>query len=308
MPVFNGMSHLPRTLNSLRQQHFTDLEIIVVDDGSTDASPEFLRTVDDPRVRVIARAENGGVSVARNQGLHAARGEFVACSAQDDFSEPDRLSIQLQFLESHPQVDFAGSNVQFENEHGVIMSSAAMPETDDELRWHALLDTPMRHSTLMVRREFILRNQLQYDPAIRVASDYDFILKLLRAGRGMNIQTPLVRYGLHDRNNSRVHRDAYFEQGTRLAHLWMQSTFPDLNLSMEEMTAMRRHFAGYSTPGRPASIAEMKLASGALRRIWEGFSTARAQAGPGAASCHSPRPQPPTSFGMPLPLEIPCRL
>jgi len=110
LPVFNGEAHLAESLGSILAQEMTDLEIIVIDDGSTDATPAILEAHArrDPRVRVH-RQENQGAAAARNRGLALARARWVALQDHDDVSLPERLTRQLAFLEEHPEVRVLGA-------------------------------------------------------------------------------------------------------------------------------------------------------------------------------------------------------
>ena len=102
MAVYNGAALLPETLASLRAQTFTDWELVAFDDCSKDDSIAVLRAFGDPRIRVIAAAENGGPVVARNRAFAEARGRYVAGLDQDDISLPERFAKQVAFLDTHP--------------------------------------------------------------------------------------------------------------------------------------------------------------------------------------------------------------
>ena len=91
MPVWNGEKFLAAAVDSLLAQTFTDFELLVVDDGSTDATPEILRAYSDPRLRVV-RLDHAGIVVALNHGLAQARAEWIARQDADDLSEPRRSS------------------------------------------------------------------------------------------------------------------------------------------------------------------------------------------------------------------------
>src|ERR1700759_5681453 len=100
--VFNGERFLPLALASIFQQSFSDLELIVVDDGSNDRTGEQLRSIRDPRLHVIRNSKALGPGGARNVGIEAARGAFCAFLDHDDVAMPFRLERQLAFLESNP--------------------------------------------------------------------------------------------------------------------------------------------------------------------------------------------------------------
>jgi glycosyltransferase involved in cell wall biosynthesis len=102
IPAYNAAATLAQTLHSVLAQTHRQIEVIVVDDGSTDATPEVLRSF-GASIRVI-RQPNGGLAAARNAGLKAARGEYVALMDADDLCEPERIATQVKFLSEHAQV------------------------------------------------------------------------------------------------------------------------------------------------------------------------------------------------------------
>lgn len=105
MPAFNREYYLPDAIESILNQTFSDFELIIVDDGSTDKTPEIIRHYEaqDPRVRSI-RQKNGGAPKARNAGIAEAKGEFIIFMDDDDISAPERLEKQYRFLQDHPHL------------------------------------------------------------------------------------------------------------------------------------------------------------------------------------------------------------
>lgn len=102
-PAYNAARYLPQAVASVVEQSFQDWELIIINDGSTDATRDYLDTLTDPRIRVIHQ-ENGGVSRARNAGLECARGEFVTFMDADDALPRESLSVRVRYLDAHPEV------------------------------------------------------------------------------------------------------------------------------------------------------------------------------------------------------------
>lgn len=103
IPTYNRADYLPAALQSVLQQSFTDLEVIIVDDGSIDQTHQFLAQIHDPRVRCLTQA-NAGTAAARNTALRAARGRYVACLDSDDLWNAQFLAVTLPPLEADPQI------------------------------------------------------------------------------------------------------------------------------------------------------------------------------------------------------------
>ena len=114
MPVFNGEKFLVEAIESILSQTFTDFELIIVDDGSTDGSADIIRAYaeQDSRIRFVQLAENMGEAGARNAGIAVASGKYIAAMDCDDISLPERLRMQVEFLESTSPIDGVGSGVQ----------------------------------------------------------------------------------------------------------------------------------------------------------------------------------------------------
>lgn len=132
LPVYNAMPHLPSAVESILRQSFTDFAFVIVNDGSTDESRQYLNSLQDSRIEVINQA-NGGQGAARNAALRRSHSEYVALMDADDISLPDRFRSQLEYLESHPGVVILGT--QFEFLVGTVPQGApAVPWTTTELR------------------------------------------------------------------------------------------------------------------------------------------------------------------------------
>jgi glycosyltransferase involved in cell wall biosynthesis len=103
IPVFNAEPHLAEALDSVVTQSHPSIEVLVIDDGSTDGSGEVARRYPDPRIRVVSQP-NSGPAAARNRGVLIAKGEFLAFLDADDIWEPFKLKLQLDVLQAHPNV------------------------------------------------------------------------------------------------------------------------------------------------------------------------------------------------------------
>jgi len=109
MPVYNAKKYVSAAVDSILGQSFADLELIIVDDCSTDGSWELVSKIRDPRVKVLRQASNMGYPHAMNLGLSVARGVYMARMDADDVSEPERLATQVSFLEEHNEFSFVGT-------------------------------------------------------------------------------------------------------------------------------------------------------------------------------------------------------
>src|SRR3954452_23289091 len=108
-PVFNRERLIGRAIASLTNQTLRNIEILVVDDGSTDGTAAAVARINDPRVRLLAHPENRGIPAARNSGLAEARGRYIAWLDSDDVARPKRLAVQCAFLDAKPSIALIGS-------------------------------------------------------------------------------------------------------------------------------------------------------------------------------------------------------
>ncbi|OUL33342.1 glycosyl transferase family A [Nostoc sp. T09] len=117
IPAYNAEQTILETINSVQQQTFSDFEIIVINDGSTDRTLEILDTIADSRLKIFSY-NNGGLPVARNRGIAHATGEFIAFLDADDLWTPDKLELQLAALQQHPEAGVVYSWTLFMDEQG----------------------------------------------------------------------------------------------------------------------------------------------------------------------------------------------
>jgi glycosyltransferase involved in cell wall biosynthesis len=242
-PVFNPGPLLAPAIESLLRQSVSDIEILAVDDGSTDGSREWLQELatKDVRVRVILHAENRRAPVARNAAIAVATGEFIAFQNHDDRSQPGRFERQVAFLRGHPAHGAVVSAVEFLDPSGRPNGRPSLPSSDQiENRWAALMECPFHLSSLMVRGSLLRENvSLRFDPSLTHRSDYGFQSQLLAiTGVGVIPET-LVRYVLHPGSVSRSRTETMQRQGDIIAHRAIQREVPDCPLRLEEVSEMR---------------------------------------------------------------------
>ena len=277
VPVFNARAFLDETLASLWAQTFADFEVIAVDDGSTDGSRQRLEREDDERFRLLAHPENRGPAAARNTGAAATRGRYIAWLDADDIALPGRLQAQVEFLECNPDVGIIGSAFETMEADGAPPKIVRMPADDVEIRWHGLLDCPMRQSTLMARAELLKMHGLRNDDAhFTCHEDYDFIMRALSFTRAANLAEPLVRYRRHAGGLTGRRRDQMAVEGDRIAFESISRAMPQFRLNAEDVSLLRRHL-GFGIRPSGKSLAEAKRATALYLDLREAF-----QAGPGS--------------------------
>ncbi|MBD3883569.1 glycosyltransferase [Phormidium tenue FACHB-886] len=198
MPVYNAERFVAAAVESILGQTFEDFEFLIIDDGSTDRSRSILEryAVRDARIRLISRP-NTGYTVALNELLQLAQGEFVARMDADDIAQPDRFRLQVTRLQQEPDLVCLGGAHGMIDEKGRWLTCLAMPETNAEIQALALAGhTPINHPCVMMRRSAVLQVG-GYDPALAPCEDLDLWLRLGEIGRLANLKEMVLKYRLH---------------------------------------------------------------------------------------------------------------
>ncbi len=192
LPVFNAGPLLMGALQSIFAQTLQDWELIAVDDGSHDDSADILRSVCDPRVRVLADGRNLGLPARLNQINELARGSFIARMDADDMCHPERLRRQVEFLEAHPDVDGVGCGMVIVDEELEPRGVRIQPAGHVEICAGAPTAFGMCHASFVARAEWWHRHP--YNPASRRTEDVELWLSSFEDSRFANLPDALYFY------------------------------------------------------------------------------------------------------------------
>lgn len=215
MAAYNGAAHLPETLRSLEAQSFTDWELVVVDDCSTDGTFELLQAWPDPRLRLFRSPANGGPVRARNQALEQARGRYVAGLDQDDLCRPDRLRRQVAHLDAHDDLVALGTASTFLEDGRRRMPNDSPNTTPALIEWLLRIENPLIWSSMMIRTE-IARRLRPFTRTDRLyAEDFDLYNRLLGHGRIARLDAVLLDYRIHGQAASQRFTDTMHEGAER---------------------------------------------------------------------------------------------
>lgn len=204
MTLYNKGPYVEEALRSVLAQTFTDFELLVVDDASTDGGLDKVKAISDPRIRILESAVNTGRAAAANRGYDAATGDYVAVLDADDLMHPERLAKQVDFMDAHPDVGALGSWASTVNNPDQWVK---MPADDRHCRSTMLFGMPVLYPASMLRHKVLKDHHLRCNPEWKTPGmDYLFILQIGHHALYANLQEPFYSYRM-GANNMRYGRN-----------------------------------------------------------------------------------------------------
>jgi glycosyltransferase involved in cell wall biosynthesis len=177
VPAYNAERTIKETIESVQKQTFSDFELIVINDGSTDRTLELLQSIKEPRLRILSY-ENGGLPVARNRGIANATGEFIAFLDADDLWTLNKLELQLEALQQHPEAGVAYSWTYYIDEQGKSLFPGIRIFYEGNVHADLLLrNFLLNGSNPLIRRQAI-EAVGEFDSTLKSGEDWDFYLRL----------------------------------------------------------------------------------------------------------------------------------
>jgi len=231
IPVYNGQRFVKTAIDSVLAQTLGDWELIVVDDGSTDATPQILAQYRDPRIATI-RKENGGESSARNAGLDRAMGEYVAFLDADDLYLPNALADLSRFLDDHREYDVVYSDGRVCDEDGRDLTRLSNVRlglyTGDVLERLLTTNLIITQGCTCTRRSVVEENNIRFDENMVIGPDGDFWIQVARFARFGYLDALTCVYRVHQTSiqrtsgQTRRNRDLVYARMKRLNSDWFQ--------------------------------------------------------------------------------------
>lgn len=197
IPVFNGEEYIRESIQSVLDQTYTDFELIVTDDGSTDGTMEIVRSFADPRLKILCDGSHKGLAIRLNEQIAMARGEYFVRMDADDVMLPQRLERQSKFVSLHPDTDVVGSSAIVVDEKGMPIGWRGACEwqrnagrTVENLSY--VKSRSFMHPTVMGRTEWF--RKYYYNPACEGCEDLDLWARSSETSNFYNICEPLLLY------------------------------------------------------------------------------------------------------------------
>jgi glycosyltransferase involved in cell wall biosynthesis len=220
MAVYNGEQYVEHSINSILEQTYQDFELIVVDDGSTDSTWDILQSFSDSRMKIFRLSPNGGAAKAMNYAVLQSSGKWIAIQDADDWSHPDRLTVQAKYVGDHPKIAVLGTRISCFGDKNI--------STDHLERAEKLLNRtgrkkmykerysicPLCHGTALISKAKFLEAG-GYDTSYKITYDYDLWLKLFQLGRIQKIRKVLYHYRLHEESLSHLNGNTTYIEKLR---------------------------------------------------------------------------------------------
>lgn len=241
MSVYNGSRYLQESVQSILNQTFTDFEFIIIDDGSSDNSWEILTKYasKDTRIKLHKNQENIGLTKSLNRGLNLAKGEYIARQDADDISILNRLQLQVDFLDAHPEIGGLGSAVEFIDCQGSVVRQLEVPTDHETLEALLLINNCLWHSSMTIRRS-LLQKLGGYNEEMLCTQDYDLWWRISRKSRLATLPDILLQYRLDNASAvSKLKRKQQLECAQKISFRAIQESLPQKTTSLDKQAYER---------------------------------------------------------------------
>lgn len=210
MAVYNSAGYLKEAIESILSQTFTDFELLIINDGSTDNSVSIINEYSDPRIRLVNNETNKGLYYTRWRSIGEARGNLFAILDSDDVAMPNRLAVQHEYMMRNPDVAICGTGTALINSKGEITEVSSHLTGDQNVPM--IFQNVLTNSSVMMRTEIVraIGSYREFDPA----EDYDLALRIAEKYRIENLEEVLVKYRIHETNTSYNNRGRLFRSLT----------------------------------------------------------------------------------------------
>jgi glycosyltransferase involved in cell wall biosynthesis len=208
LPAYNAEKYLVEAVESILKQSFVDFELLIIDDGSTDNTLSILNSFKDSRINIVKHAENKGLIYSLNEGLNLAKSKYIVRMDADDIALPNRLKVQVDFMNQHQDIAAAGSYYHIIGREEI----QKMPISNDTIKVHMLFHTAMAHPTMILRRDSFIDADYFFDQDFKHAEDYELWSRACVSLKFANIPQVLLKYRFHEEQVStkfnKIQRDA----------------------------------------------------------------------------------------------------
>jgi len=200
MPVYNGEKYLIQAIDSVLNQSYRNIELVIVNDGSTDSSKKIITAYSDSRIRFVENEINSGIVYSRNKGLESANGEYVATLDCDDLALPERIEKQVDFMEKNPEYGMCGTFYIAIDGMDIPGGKKHFPTDFQNIATHLVLGNCFCNSTVMIRSH--IAKELKYREKFDIVEDYELWYRISKRAKLANLPFYGTLYRVHGTNIS----------------------------------------------------------------------------------------------------------
>ncbi len=218
LPAYNAQNTICESINSILHQTYQNFELIIINDGSTDATEQMIMSVSDKRIRYYENAGNQGLIYTLNRGLSLSNGVYIARMDADDISLPTRIEKQVALMEKYPNIIVCGTNISFFGSQIKLKSASTSFicfSSFPEFKQFLIKGPGFAHPTVMIRKSILDMYNITYDNKFLFTEDYKLWVDLSPYGDFCNIDEKLLKYRLSETQISQPHNLEQIENTKR---------------------------------------------------------------------------------------------
>ena len=194
LPVYNGGKFLEEAIQSILNQAYTNFELLIINDGSTDNSAQIIDTFQDGRINFVNNTNNQGLVKTLNFGVKKAKGSLIARMDADDVADKYRLGKQVKFLTENKDIDVVGCQINFIDEFSQVTGQQIYPPDHESIKIDSLFRCPLPHSGVVFKKEKFIANNLFYNASYKYTEDYELWQRALSILKFANHSEKLLNY------------------------------------------------------------------------------------------------------------------
>lgn len=219
IPAYNSEKYIGEAIQSILHQTFTDFELLVLDDGSTDNTWLEIQKFEDNRIQLLKNETNQGIPFSRNKLMDNAKGEYLAWLDADDMTMPERLAIQIKFMDENPDVGICGSWIQY---FGYFEHIAKNPISAKEIKCRSLFASCIAQTSSLIRMKILKNHNLNYHLQFDVSQDYLMEVQIGELSLQSNIPQPLTHQRNHPKRISFVQNKSQIVNANKVRKYQLQ--------------------------------------------------------------------------------------
>ncbi len=217
MPAYNSERYIRKAIESILMQTYEKLELIIVDDASSDNTLKVVKSFCDPRIKLLQNELNRGIAYSTNRGIEEAQGEYIALLDDDDEAFTNRISAQIKYMKKHKEIDILGGRSIIIDENGNTIRRERIPHYNPlYIKAMLLLQClDFRNGTTMIKKSFWDNNDLAYKDDYLGMQDFRLFMEASKVGVISSISNYILRWRVHGKNETFFQRKHNTEERAR---------------------------------------------------------------------------------------------